>query len=740
MKNANTIVTTLVLMNVWALCVTASAGWSEAVPVNEVNTGNQEGWPVLSFDGLTLYFGRRVSDVMKIYEATRSVPSGPFSGVREVLRASVHVVPAWISPDNLRMYYHEERGSGWLIKVSQRMSVRDSWPQGTNVSELSVLGHIGDHSLTSDELTIVFCGNQLPGNLDRYDLWTASRIKRSLPFGNIRHLSEVNSASMDSDPYLTPDGLTLYFSSRRTGTGQIFRANRSSITEPFASPEVVLVPGVAAAEQPTLSSDGKTLYFSNNDIYVSYLEEEDDGLVGHWKFDEGEGSIAYDSAGDNDGIILSGAWTDGVLGGALDFDGVNSGVALPDNWPVWLPEYDFTCSLWVCFNIPPTISRHETLLDLNATSSSDPINDIGCAVKRIDTGEASFGFNTFEGVTHVLYSDAVLDQGRWYHVVALRNATTQAMYIDGSLECSGACADGQIDYDGGSYDDDGVSIGRATTTNSPNGAQQVNAKMDDVRIYNRALSPGEVEQLYGQGADDGLVGHWKFDEGGGSIAYDSAGDNDGVVYGATWADGILDGALDFDGADDYVDVADDPSMRVNQYSSFSVSAWVKPVSDGYLLSKMRANERRGVFEYSLFWSGSFEFGFVVDRSWSVATAPLLSSAVSRGNWHHVTIVYDNKDKKIYVNGALHNSGVFDRDTGDTEPDKHFVIGARSWDYTIERHFGGSIDDVRYYDRALSAAEVEELYGFPPDTGLVGHWKFDEGDGLIAYDSAGNNDG
>lgn len=55
---------------------------------------------------------------------------------------------------------------------------------------------------------------------------------------------------------------------------------------------------------------------------------------------------------------------------------------------------------------------------------------------------------------------------------------------------------------------------------------------------------------------EGLIAHWKFDEGEGDIAYDSAGDNDGTIYGVDWTTGIIDGALDFDGEDDYVDVGD----------------------------------------------------------------------------------------------------------------------------------------------------------------------------------------
>jgi hypothetical protein len=61
-------------------------------------------------------------------------------------------------------------------------------------------------------------------------------------------------------------------------------------------------------------------------------------------------------------------------------------------------------------------------------------------------------------------------------------------------------------------------------------------------------------------AEPNLVAHWKFDEGSGGTAYDSAGDNDGTIYGATWTTGQIDGALDFDGSNDYVDVADSASL------------------------------------------------------------------------------------------------------------------------------------------------------------------------------------
>ncbi len=171
------------LSGVFSPAQAGSSQWSEAVPVDEVNTGSQEDRPVLSFDGLTLYFGRRVSNVMRIYEATRDVRSGPFGSVREVLSSSHHVFPGWVSPDNLRLYYHNELPSAWLLKVSERASVEDPWPLGEDISELNSLGNIHVHGLTGDELIIVFGSPDIPGGVGGWDLGLSWRPSRHLSLG-----------------------------------------------------------------------------------------------------------------------------------------------------------------------------------------------------------------------------------------------------------------------------------------------------------------------------------------------------------------------------------------------------------------------------------------------------------------------------------------------------------------------------------------------------------------------------
>ena len=200
-------------------------------------------------------------------------------------------------------------------------------------------------------------------------------------------------------------------------------------------------------------------------------------------------------------------------------------------------------------------------------------------------------------------------------------------------------------------------------------------------------------------------------------------------------------ALQFDGVDDYVGVSDDPSLRFSQYDNFSVSLWARPFSNGWLFSKMRADQRRGVFGYSLMWEASTSrFRYIVEKSWVRSTSAYTASA-PQGTWHYVTAIYDNKDIKIYLNGQLHEMRHFGYNTGNTEPDKHFVMGARSWDYTIDGYSNCIIDEVAIYNRALSDEEIQanmhtRLAGDEPN--LVAYWDFDEGWGQVVYDLSGNS--
>jgi hypothetical protein len=215
--------------------------------------------------------------------------------------------------------------------------------------------------------------------------------------------------------------------------------------------------------------------------------------------------------------------------------------------------------------------------------------------------------------------------------------------------------------------------------------------------------------------DVNLVSWWMLDEGAGIIAYDSAGDNDGnLVNGPTWTTGYIDGGLSFDGVNDYVDVPDDPSLRFTQNDSFSICGWVNPTSasgNGEILCKMQTSGTKNLFTYELYWNPAnqkFDFGICQSGVHYVVVDTQTGSAPA-GSWYHVICVYDNRDMKIYLNGELKGSGNFPYETGTNTADKDVGIGARPLGSGVESYFGGTLDDVRIYNRTLSPEEVELLY-------------------------------
>ncbi len=250
--------------------------------LDEVNTSYHDKAPFLSFDGLTLYFSRAdgpEGHYARIYHVSRATSTGLFGTAQEISslnEAGGHVDYPWVSPDNLRLYYYST-GSGKRLRLSERATVDSAWPRGVDIPELNALGDLANPTLTEDELVIVFSGHNLPGGRGDWDLWMAGRPSRQLPFGNVKHLRALNTSRLDAHPSVTPDGLTLYFTSDRNGPAQIFRAQRGSRDSLFGGVQHLAsldTPG-GGSYYPMASAEGTTLYFVKQsdggfaDVYVS---------------------------------------------------------------------------------------------------------------------------------------------------------------------------------------------------------------------------------------------------------------------------------------------------------------------------------------------------------------------------------------------------------------------------------------------------------------------------------------
>ena len=217
------------------------------------------------------------------------------------------------------------------------------------------------------------------------------------------------------------------------------------------------------------------------------------------------------------------------------------------------------------------------------------------------------------------------------------------------------------------------------------------------------------EGVLGNDVKNGLIGHWNFDEATGTTAYDSSGSsNHGTINTGTSTINRLTGkvsnAINFDGADDYVDI----STNID-YSSgkTTVAAWIKSIS--FCPSKIIVNSKRGSilggFHFTLDGDSCAEvllwLDFSVGLTWAVDSITQLNS----NQWYHIVGSYDAITMRIYINGQLTNTRLgsgpmLDGGPGSTRIGRDLTGGAS---------FDGLIDDVRIYNRALSADEIKRLY-------------------------------
>jgi hypothetical protein len=203
---------------------------------------------------------------------------------------------------------------------------------------------------------------------------------------------------------------------------------------------------------------------------------------------------------------------------------------------------------------------------------------------------------------------------------------------------------------------------------------------------------------------EGMISYWKFDEGSGTIATDSVGTNDGnLVNGPVWTSGQVDGALSFDGIDDYVEV-----QSVVQ-DDFSIEFWVKTTQVGNT-SVYGAFTSTGLVDGEV---GGFAKDYIVGlHANNIAfgtgypdTSIYSSSVVNDGIWHYVVATRKKSDAlKLYIDSNLEatgSTGVYSL----TDPQSLSIgrLNQHQW------YFNGLMDELAFYDRVLNASEIQQHY-------------------------------
>ncbi|MEK7542877.1 MAG: LamG-like jellyroll fold domain-containing protein [Patescibacteria group bacterium] len=216
---------------------------------------------------------------------------------------------------------------------------------------------------------------------------------------------------------------------------------------------------------------------------------------------------------------------------------------------------------------------------------------------------------------------------------------------------------------------------------------------------------------------NGLVGEWKFDEvqtSTSTTTYDATGNNNhGTLSGGpTRASSTckIANCLSFDGINDYVTIGDINNLDAS--TAFTVSAWVNRQGDsvsggaGTIAGKWNTAGASGWFIEVMDSGDANPNAFRFFVSGVSDTSLYATTTFSNSTWYNISAVYDGSNKYIYINGVATSELTTGTPTTTNDP---FQIGFNTGSGDGNNYMNGLIDDVRVYNRALSADDVKRLH-------------------------------
>ncbi len=479
------------------------------------------------------------------------------------------------------------------------------------------------------------------------------------------------------------------------------------------------------------------------------------GLQLYYSFDEGTSTQVTDFSGNRRNGTLqnmahpataSSGWTNGKFGKGINFDGTNDNVSFSG---LTLGTTN-TISMWIK---PQTGADYQGMI-----SDASGFNGL---FYRDTTGLVDFYYS---GADH--HNNTSIQKNVWTHVVVVNNAGSVTFYVNGVSDGTSGSAPGYTP----------VNIGTAEPTTN----EDFTGSIDEVRIYNRALSVNEVRNLYLAGSTkintsqnnlirNGLIGYWNMDSSysRNSLVTDLSASGNVLTQAGTPQKNIgkVGQSFNLDAVDDqlFCTEANCGGTTGGKYDmgtrDWTAMAWIKPEAGGTncnargsIVSKIGDDENG----WHIAIGGQFICAEI--RGAVIVTSTLDGATIPLNEWSHVAVVFDRDGNMTrYLNGVQTGTqdNISANDGASVDHPHNFCIGGRDGGGgCIERLFDGKLDEVRVYDRVLSVSEISTLYksgeskinasqnsisGSSLNNGLVGMWSFNSKDlSDKVYDRSGNS--
>ena len=420
----------------------------------------------------------------------------------------------------------------------------------------------------------------------------------------------------------------------------------------------------------------------------------------------------------------------GKYGAAANFNGSSSTIVIPNSieQPLIFAK-EFGVSMWFNLASLPTGSDEDFLISLY----QEGYLDIRIKANGVIQGKVA---EETTGTDRIVTSaNSVISANTWYHVVWTGETNNLILYVNGSSVATGSTWNGTYYHSNA-----GCRIG---SKSGP--SYYFNGKIDQTRIFQKYLSSSEVSTLYAETTstvtsldplsedttdtlqvlgDTSCIALYKFE----NNEDDESGNYNGTGTTVQYAAGRYGQAASFNGTDSVV-----TGTAQNVGSSFSVSAWIYPASYGEHNFFNLWESSSDLFQIGLSDSTNEKLKIAAKSSntWYVYTTTA-SPITSLNQWYHIVVNRSSSDLKIYVNGAfLESANNYYNKTYNT-----FNIGAGKSTST-NSFFDGKIDQLRVFNKTLSASEVTTLYN---ENSLVASYRFEgnSNDDTRNYDGTATN--
>jgi len=484
---------------------------------------------------------------------------------------------------------------------------------------------------------------------------------------------------------------------------------------------------------------------------ADYYQElpTDANTIGLWHMNEAAGTTIADSSGNNfTGTLGTGSSAPTLnvtsnLNVGISFNGTTSFISLGSSFAANVTGNSISVEFW--------------LKPISFAATSTPIHKNNQFSIQIDTnGYVYWADSSNWSFANFGAQNIGLVTGKWQHLAFTKNNGIVNIYLDGVLKVSkvfgGSITASSDKLFFGCY---GVN---ANCANTP-----YNGLLDEIRISNIARSQEEIKVSasrrpsatytssvvdFGAGKTAGawnslswtsggvntgdgeilsngssLVAQWDLNETSGTISsvtagscvgctgaltnfantgsQDVGGTNDGWTYNnRRWGQG----ALVFDGINDYVLVNQNSSINFQQSSPFTIEAWVKPMTTNIAILNKQQNTTNE-FVFSLFYDSTNHFLLSLAKQNVLGNNATSAQIYPVGQWYHVVGVSDGSNIYIYVNGILQGTTAITFSSA-TQSVANLYIGSY---YNATSYFNGVIDSTRIYSRILTASEILSNY-------------------------------